>query len=246
MHEVLLLHTNCQKQTEASEIADGGKHYYAVPIDEMATAYRLLNEQPPEFVGNTRGYSVHSVYIPQHGYSGVLYRTNEHVYVNDGSGGNTVIKISKIFSLLINEEAYHVFVSGFKYVKLDEHLQSGNPILRETVSIVTVKGQDIMKKVMLYPMANEFGEDTSSFIVIDYERPTFPLSSQDVLVPQYPEPGDMVAVNDKNEETRLAHVQRTNSSSKWCQVYFLYQIEETTNCIGGKVVDLKRLIGTLF
>ena len=109
-------------------------------------------------------------------------------------------------------KAYHVFVSGFKCVKLDVHLQSGNPIVRETVGI------DIMRKVMLYPMANE--EDTSSFIVIDHERPMFPLSPQDVFVPQYPERGDMVAVNGENEETWLAHVQRTNPSSKLCQVYF--------------------------
>ena len=40
------------------EIAVGGKHYYAVPEDEMVTAYRLLNEQPPSFVGNTGGYFV--------------------------------------------------------------------------------------------------------------------------------------------------------------------------------------------
>ena len=188
----------------------------------MATAYRLLNKQPPEFVGNTGGYSVRSVYIPQHGYSGVLYRTNEHVYINDvsTSGGNTVIKISKVFSLFINEEAYHVFVSGFECVKLDMHLQSGNPIVRETVRIVTVEGQDIMRKVMLYPMINDLEENTSSFIVIDNERPTFPLSPQDVLVPQYPEPGDMVAVNGENEKTWLAHVQRTNPSSNCCQVLF--------------------------
>ena len=78
-----------------TEIAVGGKHYYAVPEDELATAYRLLNEQPPAFVGNTEGYSVRSLFIPQHGCNGILYRANEHVYINDSSSGDTiVIKIS--------------------------------------------------------------------------------------------------------------------------------------------------------
>ena len=35
-------------------------------------------------------------------------------------------------------------------------------------------------------------ENTSNFIVIDYDRPEFPLSQEDILVPQYPEPDDMV------------------------------------------------------
>ena len=214
----------------------------------MATAYRLLNKQPPEFVGNTGGYSVRSVYIPQHGYSGVLYRTNEHVYINDvsTSGGNTVIKISKIFSLFINEEAYHVFVSGFECVKLDMHLQSGNPIVRETVRIVTVEGEDIMRKVMLYPMINDLEEDTNSFIVIDYERPTFPLSPQDVLVPQYPNQVTWLQLMVKMKKHGWHMCEELIHHQIAAKYYSMYQTEKTTNCIGGKAIDLKRLIGTLF
>ena len=72
-----------------------------------------------------------------------------------------------------------------------------------------------MRKVMLYP-----NDDNTSFIVMDYEKPVFPLSSQDILVPQHPEQGDIVAVNGENGETWLVHVQRADASSKWCQVYF--------------------------
>ena len=213
-------HRLFEKNQSLINIAVGGKHYYIVPEEEMATAHMLLNAQPPTFAGNSGGYSVRSIYIPQHGCSGVLYRVNEHVYISDSinSGNTFVIKISKIFSLLINEETYCMFVSGFKYVQSDTHLSSGNPIVKETAETVTIKGQDIMRKVMIYPMANE--NDTSNFIVIDYERPIFPLLLQDILVPQYPQVGDMVAVNGENDETWLAHVQHINQSSKYCQVHF--------------------------
>ena len=140
-------HKLSEENQSLRNIAVGGKHFYIVPEEEMATAYRLLNVQPPTFEGNSGGYSVRSMYIPQHGCSGVLYRVNEHVHISDSNSGNTfVFKISKIFSLLISEETYSMFVSGFKYAQSDTHLNSGNPIVKETTEVVTIKGQDIMRK----------------------------------------------------------------------------------------------------
>ena len=204
-------------------ISVGGKHYYLVEQEELVRAYQLLNEDADEFPTaierNTGGFTVRSLLIPQHSYNGVLYRTGEHILANH-YGDPKVLKIGKIFSLNI-DSIYYVFVNGIKYLHEDIHSQSGNPIVKESETVVTIKGQDILRKVMLYPY-----EITNHFIVIDYERPSFLLSVQDILVPQFPEPSDMVSVSGENGETWLAHVQTTNPSSKWCQVYFYVPDED--------------------
>ena len=208
-------------------VSVGGKHYYLVEQEELVNAYRVLNENPDRFPtpfeGNTStaGFSVRSLFIPQHSYNGVLYRTNEHIFANH-YGESIVLKITKIFSLNIHE-VYHIFVSGLKYSQEDLHSQSGNPIVKETATLVTLKGQDILRKVMLYP-----DKATSNFIVIDYERSDFPLSPQDILVPQFPKPNDMVSVSGEDGEIWLAHVQSTNPSSKWCQIYFYVQDKDNS------------------
>lgn len=196
-----------------------------VEQEELVNVHQLLSEDPnrlPTVIEeNTGGFTVRSLLIPQHSYNGVLYRTGEHILANHYSEPK-VLKITKIFSLNI-DGIYYIFVSGLKYSQEDIHSQSGNPIVKESETVVTIKGQDILRKLMLYPE-----EITRSFIVIDYERPDFPLSSQDILVPQFPEPGDMVSVSGENGETWLAHVQTTNPTSKWCQVHFYMPDEDNS------------------
>lgn len=125
-----------------------------------------------------------------------------------------VIKIYTIFLLTVNGDS-HVFVNGFEYDQIGLHLHSGNPTVVATNRKIMVTGRDIIRKVMLYP-----DEDDRSFSVIDYRRENLLLTPGEVLIPQYPEPDDMVAVNGDNDETWLAHIQHTNSLSKLCQVYF--------------------------
>lgn len=193
---------------------------------------------PHHCEGNTGGFSVRSLFIPQHNYNGVLYRTNEHVLVNYDCEP-TVLRITKIFSFKVDEayhEAYHIFVSGLKYCQVDIHSRSGNIKVKESEISVTIKGQDILRKLMLYPE-----EITDSFIVIDYERPSLPLCIQDILVPQYPESNDMVSVSGENEETWLAHVQSTNTSSRWCQVYFYVPDKDNTRLYRKEYHRLERV-----
>lgn len=206
-----------------------GKHYYLVEQEELVNAYQLINEtvdqlqMPSEFEGNTStgGFSVQSLSIPHHDHNGVLYRTNEYVYARHYSK-SVVLKIVKIFSLNINE-TYYIFVSESKYLQESIHSVSGNAIVKVTETFLMVRGQDILRKVMLYP-----NETTDNFIVIDFGRPNFPLSPEDVLVPQFSEPDDIVSVSGEDGQTWLAHVQSSNPFSKSCQVYF-YVSHENNN-----------------
>jgi len=196
------------------EVTVGGKHFFVVSEAELSTAYTLLCRQPPSSHTNIGGFSVRSLYIPNHGFNGVLYRVNEHAYVNISNP--LVIKISKIFSLHISGD-HHVFLKGYLFNQLGLHLQSGNPTVIITDTEIMVKGTDIIRKVMLFPIEDI---NANSFVVIDYGRESFPLTPEDIIIPQCPEPDDMVSVNGDNGETWLAHIQHTNCTLKVCQVYF--------------------------
>jgi len=183
---------------------------------ELSSIATLASVQPSNCPVTGGAYSVRSLYIPQHGYSGTLYRNNEHVLITSNEDHETIVlQISKIFVLYI-DEAYRIFVTGSKYSSVGTHLPSGNVIVQKTDLLETNTGQDIIRKVMLY----QDDQQADYFIVVDYERSDLPLLPEDILVPQFLEPGDMVSVNGGNEETWLAHVQSTNPLSKWCQVYF--------------------------
>jgi len=119
-----------------------------------------------------------------------------NAYVN--SSNPLVIKIYKIFSLHISGD-YHVFLKGYLFNQLGLHLQSGKPTVIVTDTEIMVKGTDIIRKVMLFPI------DANNFVVIDYGRESFPLTPEDIIIPQCPEPGDMVAVNGDNGETWLTY-----------------------------------------
>ena len=124
----------------------------------------------------TGGYSVRSLYIPHHNYNSTLYRTNEYVFTRSNSEA-TVLQITKIFILQIIE-VFHAFITGTKFSVVELHLPSGNSFVKQTDECVACKGQDIMRKIMLY--SNE--DQPDCFIVVDYERPQLPLSPRDIIV----------------------------------------------------------------
>lgn len=206
------------------EILVGGKHYYTVDTHEMCLACRLVGVAEPTEEVSTGGFSVRSIYTPHHGHCGMLYRTNECVFIKlNGIQQLVCLRITRIFSFKISE-VYHMFVDGIRYECIGIHQSSGNLIVSETSSSRMVMAQDISRKVMLFPTAVD-----NEYVVIDYERTTFPLCPEDISVPQYPEQGDMVLVRGKGDETWLAHVHSSTDISKSCLVYFYILVEENSN-----------------
>ena len=60
----------------------------------------------------------------------------------------------------------------------------------------------ILHKVILYPNPDPNPEVSStSYVVLDYYRPSLPCSVQDTIVLVYPETNDMVQVSGSNDET---------------------------------------------
>jgi len=201
-------------------VAVGGKHFYVAEENELTKAQTLLTDQLSTFLLTSGAYCVRSLYIPQHGYSGTLYRNDEHVLVNSSEDCEAVvIQISKIFVL-----QSITFVTGSKYFATGTHLPSGNATVKRANMLETNLGQSIIRKVMLYPD----NEQPDCFIVIDFQRPQLPFLPRDIVVPQFPVPGDMVSVDGGDEETWLAHVQSTIPSSKTCQVYFYMPDEDNS------------------
>ena len=97
---------------------------------ELSSIATLASVQPSNCPVTGGAYSVCSIYIPQHGYSGTLYRNNEHVMITSNEDHETIVlQISKIFVLYI-DEAYHIFVTGSKYSSVGTHLPSGNVIVK--------------------------------------------------------------------------------------------------------------------
>ena len=97
------------------------------------------------------------------------------------------------------------------------HRWSKGAMLRLTGSEVTLPSSCIQHKVMLYPEPDNL-TDPSFYVCIDYQRPHFPVSS--VIVPVYPEVGDMILVKGDDPEPWRALVLSVQQRNNALQVHF--------------------------
>ena len=93
------------------------------------------------------------------------------------------------------------------------HRWSKGALLRPTGSEVTLPSSCIQRKVMLYPEPDNL-TDPSFYVCIDYQRPHFPVSS--VIVPVYPEVGDMILVKGDDPEPWRALVSFCSAKKQCC------------------------------
>ena len=61
----------------------------------------------------------------------------------------------------------------------------------------------VLRKVILYPRRHEPDHE---FVVVNFQRKTSPLTEYDVVVPFYPEEGDMVLINGTDPKSWLGKV----------------------------------------
>jgi len=203
---------------QITEILVGAKHYYVVDKDEMSDAFRIVGVPEEENIG---GFSVRSIFIPHHSYFGMLYRLGEYILIARDDE-QQAMKILKIFSFKLDGISY-VFISGLEYELTGVHISSGNPIVTQSTQLLMIKAVDILRKVMLYPAGTD-----KEYVAIDYERTGFPLQPDDIAIPQYPEPGDMVSINGEEGEIWLANIHSSDPTSKACQVYFYIPVENNS------------------
>lgn len=60
----------------------------------------------------------------------------------------------------------------------------------------------------------------TSYVVVDFNRPFPPFKVKDIIVPLYPEAGDMVHVLGEGEEIWYAKVLSTDTKEHTCQIHF--------------------------
>jgi len=98
-----------------------------------------------------------------------------------------------------------------------------------TTHIICTLAINILHKVMLYPADDMDSPSKTKYILVDYLRPTLALSAEDIVVPIYPEIGDMLKVCGSSSEVWYAHVRTVDNHSKTCKINFYV---EDVNCPG--------------
>ncbi|KAL5487225.1 hypothetical protein EMCRGX_G019802 [Ephydatia muelleri] len=203
----------------------GGKKYTSLSTHEVTEVFRVLKKQQLKHF-TLAVIQAPSIYMSQHGFGGTLYRVGEHVLVSDDAGELSVAKIDAILAVNIEEE-YHLLLKGEEYAQsVTEtgdsriHTSSENPFVESTSSMIFFPCKSIVRKVMLFPDPDHL-HDPYMYVVIDHQRPFIPLNKEAVIVPHFPEAGDMVCVRGTiGNEVYFAHIQSVNKNSNTCQVYF--------------------------
>jgi len=107
------------------------------------------------------------------------------------------------------------------------HGCSGNLFVIPTTTEMVFSSCSILRKLMLYPDPENI-DSPSCFIVIDYLWPKLPISLDEVIIPVYPEQGDMVNVRGDNDDIWFAYVLSSDERSKTCKVHFY--VEDPVIC----------------
>jgi len=169
--------------------------------------------------------SCRSMLMNSHGINGTLYRIGEHILLkNDGE--DHLVKAIEYF-VIYNSGQHYTFIKGNIY-QLDDsaHSYSGSAIVLPTTISKVFPASSILRKVMLYPISVDNPE---SFVLIDHLRPTPPMCVDDIVVPVYPEAGDMLMIRGETDETWFAHVLSSNGRVKTCKVHFYVEDPRVPN-----------------
>lgn len=95
----------------------------------------------------------------------------------------------KIFSIIINNTMLHYSLWNSLYKKYKSRSYSSNSVVVPTSSVISINATRIICKVIiLYPLHNTINQ----YIVIKTHRLALPITANDVIVPLYPQSGDMV------------------------------------------------------
>ena len=130
---------------------------------------------------------------------GMVYRVGENVVA--GEHGD-VLNITQFLTTAINGE-HLIFVVGdvFQPVmhgsdRAVDQWSKGTLLSPSNIERI-FPSSSIQRKVMLFPDPDNLS-DPSKFILVDFQRPEFPLAS--VVVPWYPEVGDMLLIKGDDPE----------------------------------------------
>ena len=171
------------------------------------------------------GYSYRSVYVP----SRQQYRVGETVLLLE-----QVVVVSGIYSVQLGSEHRHL-IEGKVYRQMPSPGLQMLHVVISTQDKVVAPVCTIKRKVMLYQHPAAIASHSQHYEVIDYQRPSLPVSAQDIVVPYFPECGDMVWVagnsdgHSRNEQW-LGHVISVDSDSQTVKMYFFVEQPSKAGC----------------
>ena len=125
----------------------GGKKYITIPANDIAS---IIPTQLPE--KEYVALSCRSLLIPSHGVKGTLYRTGEHVLIQNFSTSSAeVIRITAFFSISMHGIT-HAIVKGEHFpFEGSVHIYSSSQYVIPSSTIKYVISTNVLNKVMLYP-----------------------------------------------------------------------------------------------
>ena len=93
---------------------------------------------------------------------------------------------------------------------------------------------------MLYPDPDNI-DSPSRYVVVDFNRPLPPITTADVILPVYPESGDMLEVCGENGEIWYADVLSVDTKKIPVKYTFMWKIQVTVDGIYEKLSDVNLL-----
>lgn len=152
----------------------------------------------------------------------MVYRVGENIAVSSEHEHDDIIHITQFLRVTVNSN-HHIFVIGdcFQPVvhgveRVVDQWSKGTLLLPSGAERI-LPSSSIQRKVMLFPHPENLA-DPRKYILVDFQRPHFPLAS--VVVPCYPEVGDMLLIKGDDPEPWHGLVLAVNMRNKTVQVQF--------------------------
>lgn len=200
--------------SSSKPILVGGKKLVPIRSDDVSCCeIDLPPSTPPELIAT----QCRSLFIKSHSVEGVLYRVGENLIVGDEENSD-IILATEFFGIVISDQWYS-FVKGNVFEcphDVPVHAYSDCPFVTSTSTAKVFSSGKILRKLMLFPDP----DSSTSFVACDFMRPKLPLMLEDVIIPVYPEPNDMVNVRGNDDEVWFVHVLSVDPSTNTCRIHF--------------------------
>ncbi|CAB4029990.1 Hypothetical predicted protein [Paramuricea clavata] len=173
----------------------GGPHRFVLSYQIQHEIAVMSDVRNNDVIDGATSYR--SIWKPNHGFNGLLYRVREEAIVVASQGGEVSVQIQKIFTVLVAGQSKHfLYCSVFKEVVGNN--DSGR-LVQTSENTIVVPAENISRKIMVAKADPTNGQPT--FLIVDYMRRIFPVRPGTVVVPYFPCINDMILVRGDNEDT---------------------------------------------
>ena len=159
------------------------------------------------------------------GVNGIMFKTGESVLLADDNDQEIVVNIGDFVCATVGDKFYSL-LRGELYSAIED--DEGMPeiycfnfgmLVIPSAQQVVFHTDRILRKIMLYPDPENL-ENPSHFITIDPMRKRLPVSYANVIVPFYPQGGDMVIVSCEDGNDYIANIVNVQEGHKTAKVFF--------------------------